>query len=78
MAPEPGKTTTTLDRHRAEVLEDPVAHLVGPDVPLEQDSGRRPFVLAHEAEQDVFRADVVVAERESLAQRELEDLLRAR
>jgi hypothetical protein len=37
-----------------------------------------PFVLAHEPEQDVLGADVVVTERERLAQRKLEHLLGAR
>ena len=36
------------------------------------------LVLAHEAQQDVLGADVVVAEAQRLAQRELEDLLGAR
>src|SRR5438270_12739010 len=36
------------------------------------------FALAREPEQDVLRPDVVVTERQRLAERELEDLLRAR
>ena len=39
---------------------------------------RDALVLAHQAEQDVLGADVVVAEAERLAQRELEHLLRPR
>src|SRR4029079_5735618 len=44
----------------------------------EQDARRNAFVLANEAEQDVLGADVVVAEAERLAQRQLEHLLRPR
>ena len=36
------------------------------------------MTLAHKPEQDVLRADVVVAEQQRLAQRELEHLLRPR
>ena len=61
-----------------EHADDLVADLLGVGVEVEQDPGGDPFVLAHETEQDVLGADVVVAERESLAQRELEHLLRAR
>src|SRR5256885_6994608 len=46
-------------------------------VEVEQDARRDALVLANEAEQDVLGADVVVAERESLAQCQLEHLLRA-
>ncbi len=55
-----------------------VADLVGVGVEVEQDAGGDALVLTHEAEQDVLGADVVVAERERLAQRQLEDLLGAR
>ena len=47
-------------------------------VEVEQDAGRDALVLADEPEQDVLCADVVVAQGESLAQRELEHLFRAR
>ncbi len=47
-------------------------------VEVEQDAGGDALVLAHQAEQDVLRADVVVAERQRLAQRQLEHLLGAR
>src|SRR3712207_6269818 len=47
-------------------------------VEVEQDARGDALVLADEAEEDVLGADVVVAERERLAQRELEHLLRAR
>ena len=61
-----------------EHADDLVADLLGVRVEVEQDARGDALVLAHEAEQDVLGADVVVAEREGLAQRELEHLLRAR
>src|SRR5689334_10011274 len=61
-----------------EHADDLVADLLGVCVEVEQDARRDALVLAHEAEQDVLGADVVVAQRERLAQRELEHLLRAR
>src|SRR5262249_36581783 len=56
--------------------DDLVADLLGVGVEVEQDPRSNALVLADEAEQDVLRADVVVAERERLAQRQLEHLLR--
>src|SRR5206468_342823 len=61
-----------------EHADDLVADLLGVCVEVEQDPRGDALVLADEAEQDVLRADVVVAEGERLAQRELEHLLRAR
>ena len=58
--------------------DDLVADLLGVGVEVQQDACRDSFVLAHQAEQDVLRADVVVAKRERLAQRQLEHLLGAR
>ena len=58
--------------------DDLVADLLRVGVEVEQDAGRDALVLAHEAEQDVLGADVVVAEAERLAQGELEHLLGAR
>ena len=58
--------------------DDLVADLLGVGVEVEQDARGDALVLAHQAEQDVLGADVVVAERERLAQRQLEDLLGAR
>ena len=55
-----------------------VADLVRVGVEVEQDAGGDALVLTHQAEQDVLGADVVVAERERLAQRQLEHLLGAR
>ncbi len=60
-----------------EHADDLVADLLGVGVEVEQDARGDAFVLAHEAEQDVLGADVVVAERERLAERQLENLLRA-
>ncbi len=61
-----------------EHADDLVADLLGVGVEVEQDPGGDALVLAHEPEQDVLGADVVVAERQRLAQRELQHLLRAR
>src|SRR5439155_3019837 len=61
-----------------EHADDLVADLLGVGVEVEQDPRRDALVLAHEPEQDVLGADVVVAEAQRLAQRELENLLRAR
>ena len=58
--------------------DDLVADLLGVGVEVEQDARGDALVLAHQAEQDVLGADVVVAERQRLAQRQLEDLLGAR
>ena len=58
--------------------DDLVADLLGVGVEVEQDAGGDALVLADQAEQDVLGADVVVAERERLAQGQLEDLLGAR
>ena len=57
--------------------DDLVANLLGVRVEVEEDARGDPLVLADEPEQDVLRADVVVAERQRLAKCELEDLLRA-
>ena len=61
-----------------EHADDLVADLLGVGVEVEQDPRGDALVLADEAEQDVLGADVVVAERQRLAQRELEHLLGAR
>ena len=58
--------------------DDLVADLLGVGVEVEQDARRDALVLAHQAEQDVLGADVVVAEAERLAQGQLEHLLGAR
>src|SRR5215211_6565785 len=46
-----------------------VADLVRVGVEVEQDARRDALVLAHQAEQDVLGADVVVAQRQRLSQR---------
>ena len=61
-----------------EHADDLVADLLGVGVEVEQDARGDALVLAHEPEQDVLGADVVVAEAQRLAQRELEHLLGAR
>ena len=61
-----------------EHANDLVADLLGVGVEVEQDARRDALVLANEAEQDVLGADVVVAERERLSERQLENLLGAR
>jgi hypothetical protein len=58
--------------------DDLVADLLRVGIEVEQDARGDALVLAHEAEQDVLGPDVVVAEREGLAECELEDLLGAR
>ena len=58
--------------------DDLVADLLGVRVEVEQDARGHALVLAHQAEQDVLGADVVVTQRQGLAQRELEHLLGAR
>ena len=57
--------------------DDLVTDLLGVGVEIEQDSGCNALILADQTEQDVLGADVVVAQRESLAQSELEHLLGA-
>jgi hypothetical protein len=61
-----------------EHADDLVADLLRVGVEVEQDARGHALVLAHEAEQDVLGADVVVAEGQSLAQGELQHLLGAR
>jgi hypothetical protein len=61
-----------------EHADDLVADLLGVGVEVEQDAGGDALVLPHQAEQDVLGADVVVPQRERLAEGELENLLGAR
>ena len=61
-----------------EHADDLVADLLGVGVEVEEDARGDALVLAHEPEQDVLGADVVVTEAQRLAQRELQHLLRAR
>ncbi len=59
-------------------LEDGLADLLHVQADLHQHLRGHTLALAQEAEQDVLGSDVVVAELERLAQRQLEDLLCAR
>src|SRR4051794_41102241 len=61
-----------------ERADDLVPDLLRVSAEVEQDPSCDALVLAHEAEQDVLGADVVVAEGERFAQREVQHLLRAR
>jgi hypothetical protein len=67
-------------RRRAlgEDADDLVADLVQVDAEALEHAGRDPLALADEAEQQVLRADVVVAEAARLVDRQLDDPLRAR
>ena len=76
--PPPAPRALTAAAGAGQHPDDLVADLVGVGVEVEQDAGGDALVLAHQAEQDVLRADVVVAERERLAQRQLQHLLRPR
>ena len=58
-----------------EQLDDLLADPVEVGAELDQHLGGDALALADQAEQDVLGADVVVAELQRLAQRELEDLL---
>ncbi len=73
-----GAATLLAPAGAREHADDLVADLLGVGVEVEQDAGRDALVLAHEAEQDVLGADVVVSERQCLAQRQLQHLLGAR
>src|SRR5579859_962902 len=55
--------------------DDLIADLLRIGVEIEQDPGGHALVLAHQAEQDVLGPDVVVAQAQSLPQRQLEHLL---
>ena len=58
-------------------LDDLLAHPGQVGAQLDQHLGGHALALADEAEEDVLGADVVVAELQRLAQRQLEDLLGA-
>ena len=58
--------------------DDLVADLVEVDAERLEDAGGDPLALADEAEEQVLRADVVVAEAARLVDRQLDDPLRAR
>ena len=61
-----------------EQLDDLLAHLVEVGAELDEHLGGDALALADEPEQDVLGADVVVAQLQRFAQRQLEHLLRAR
>ena len=66
------------DRGRlGEDADDLVADLVQVDAEALEDAGRDAFALADEAEEQVLRADVVVAEAAGLVDRQLDDPLGA-
>ena len=77
-SPPPAAGALAASAGAGEHPDDLVADLLGVGVEVEQDAGGDALVLTHQAEQDVLGADVVVAERERLAQRQLEHLLGAR
>ncbi len=58
-----------------EQLDDLLPHPVEVCTQLDQDLGGDALALADQAEQDVLRADVVVAQLKGLAERQLQDLL---
>ncbi len=76
--PEPPDAALAAAAGAGEHADDLVADLLGVGVEVEQDAGGDALVLAHQAEQDVLGADVVVAEAQRLAQGQLEHLLGAR
>ena len=61
-----------------EQLDDLLADPARVGAELDEHLGGHAFTLTDEAEQDVLGADVVVAQLQGLAQRELQDLLGAR
>src|SRR3954469_5332784 len=72
--PGPGAPAAGAGQHP----DDLVADLLRVRVEVEQDACGDALVLAYEAEQDVLGGDVVVAEGEGLAERQLQHLLRTR
>ena len=62
----------------AEDADDLVANLVEVDAERLQHAGRDALTLAHEAQEQVLRADVVVAQAASLVDGQLDDTLGAR
>ena len=84
--PSPGPAAPALPAARAALAaagpgqhpDHLVADLLGVGVEVEQDARGDALVLADQAEQDVLGADVVVAQAQRLAQRQLQHLLGAR
>ena len=77
-AARPGSRTGRFAARDPKHADDLVADLLRVGVEVEQDAGGDALVLPHEPEQDVLGADVVVAEGQGLAKRELQHLLGAR
>ena len=77
--PPPGGRTARLLRAGVtrEQLDDLLTHAGKVGAELDEHLGRDAFTFADEAEEDVLGPDVVVAELQRLAERELEHLLRA-
>jgi hypothetical protein len=67
-----------LWRGRAKHPKHPAADLLRGGVEVNQDPGSHPLAFAHEPEQEVLSVDVVMAEAQRLAKRELEHLLDTR
>ena len=65
-------------RRAGQHAHDLLAHPIGVDLQVAQDPRRHAFALAHQPQQDVLGADVVVAQGQGLAQGQFEDLLRPR
>ena len=59
-------------------MNDGLTNLLQLGAELLQHLSCHPFSFTNQAEEDVFRSDVIMAELEGLAKRELEDLLGAR
>ena len=60
---------------RGEHAHDFLAHALGVDIQVAQDAGRHALALAHQSQQDMLGADVVVAQGQGLPQSQLQHLL---
>ena len=74
-AGRPGAGAALAAARTGQHPDDLVADLLRVGVEIEQDAGGDALVLPHEAEQDVLGADVVVAQAQRFAQRQLQHLL---
>jgi hypothetical protein len=73
-----GLTDRTLAARPRQHADNLASNPLRIGIEVEQDAHSDALILAHQREQNVLRADVVVPERQRLAQRKLEHLLRAR
>ena len=73
--PSPGRPGLPGPRVARQQLDDLLAHPGQVGAQLHEHLGGDALALADQAEEDVLGADVVVAELQRLAQRQLEDLL---